>query len=113
MATKKNRVHRGLIRRISEAIEGQYDPERIVLFGSYATGRATKDSDIDLLIVKRTPLPFYKRLAEVRKLVSAVRKGAPFDPIVVTPDELTRRLKLGDRFLEDILDSGTVLYAKA
>ncbi len=41
-------------------------------------------------------MPFYKRLAEVRRLVSSIRRGVPFDPIVVTPEELTRRLAEGD-----------------
>lgn len=83
-----------------------------MLFGSYAEGRQKAESDIDLLIVKRTSQPFYKRLEKVRKIVSPVRVGIPFDPIVVTPQELTARLELGDQFLGDILRSGKTLYAK-
>ncbi len=110
---KKNTARFKLVRRMTRELEAKYHPERIILFGSFAGNQATKDSDVDLLIVKRTSVPFYKRLAEVRKLVSSVRRGVPFDPIVVTPEELSRRLKLGDRFLEGILQSGQVLYAKS
>ena len=104
--------YRKAIRNISRALERDYAPERIVLFGSYAEGRQKAESDIDLLIVKRTSQPFYKRLEKVRKIVSPVRVGIPFDPIVVTPQELTARLELGDQFLGDILRSGKTLYAK-
>ncbi len=104
--------YRKIIQNISQALERNYAPERIVLFGSYASGRQKADSDIDLLIVKKTSQSFYKRLATVRKIVSPMRAGMPFDPIVVTPQELTGRLKLGDQFLEGILRSGETLYAK-
>ncbi|MBI3615928.1 MAG: nucleotidyltransferase domain-containing protein [Candidatus Omnitrophica bacterium] len=108
---RDNRGRQKLIRQIADILKNNYHPERIVLFGSWARGQAGKDSDIDLLIVKQTPLPFYRRLAEVRKLVSSVRQGVPFDPIVMTPEELGRRLRFGDRFLKNILQSGQVLYA--
>ena len=110
---KRDRVRFKFIQRMSQILEEKYRPERIVLFGSFAKGRITRDSDVDLLIVKRTSLPFYQRLVEVRRLVSSARRGIPFDPIVVTPEELSCRIKVGDRFLEDILQSGQVLYAKS
>ncbi len=102
-----------VIQRIREVLKTRYQPERIVLFGSFATGRQKAESDIDLLIVKRTPQTFHQRLATVRQLVSPLRRGIPFDPIVLTPQELSRRLALGDQFLMDILQSGKVLYAKS
>ncbi len=108
----KNDKGRKVAHQISSVLEAEYEPEKVVLFGSFATGSVAKDSDIDLLIVKRTTVPFYKRLSEVRKIVSSVRRGFSFDPIVMTPTELTHRLKMGDRFLKDILRSGKVLYAK-
>jgi len=101
-----------IIRAISRALERDYAPERIVLFGSYAAGKRKTDSDIDLLIVKKTSQPFYRRLTVVRKIVSPMRAGMPFDPIVITPRELAARLELGDQFLGDILRSGKTLYAK-
>jgi len=104
--------YRRVIRQISRALEKEYAPERIVLFGSFASGKQRAESDIDLLIVKRTSQPFYKRLATVRRIVSPMRAGMPFDPIVVTPQELAQRLKIEDQFLGDIIRSGKVLYAK-
>ena len=102
-----------IIQDISRVLERDYAPERIVLFGSYASGKQRAESDIDLLIIKRTTQSFYRRLATVRKIVSPARAGMPFDPIVVTPQELTARLKIGDQFLGNILRSGKTLYAKS
>lgn len=108
----KKEIGRRAIRRMRDVLRTHYEPERIILFGSYATGRQAPESDIDLLIVKRTARLFYQRLAEVRRLVSSYRRGIPFDPIVVTPQELHRRLSRGDQFLASVLRSGKVLYAR-
>lgn len=106
-----NRGARYVIQRVAAVLKERYRPERIVLFGSYASGRPRKDSDIDLLIVKQTSKPFFRRLAEVRRLVSETRRGYPFEPVVITPAELRQRLESGDQFLEEILQTGHLLYA--
>lgn len=109
MRVKKN--VRQVIQRIVEVLKKYYQPEQIILFGSYALGTPAPDSDIDLLIVKTTHQPFFHRLAEVRRLVSDIRRGYAFDPIVLTPTELKRRLAIGDQFFEEIVTKGQVLYA--
>lgn len=109
---KINPKYGRVIRQLSHALEKRYAPERIVLFGSFAMGNPHAESDIDLLIVKKTSQSFHKRLATVRRIVSPLRGGVPFDPIVVTPEELDSRLKMGDQFFAGILQSGKVLYVK-
>ena len=104
---KKHQV----IRRMAAVLQARYRPQQMILFGSYASGNAHKDSDIDLLIVKATNKPFFKRLAEVRALVTDARRGHPFEPVVVTPEELKRRLARGDQFLAQILRTGRRLDA--
>ena len=99
-----------VIRRITEILKRRYRPEQMILFGSYAAGTTHKDSDIDLLVVKTTTKPFFRRLVEVRRLVAEARRGYPFDPVVLTPVELKHRLAIGDQFLRDILQHGRVLY---
>ncbi|MFA5781386.1 MAG: nucleotidyltransferase domain-containing protein, partial [Bacteroidales bacterium] len=58
-----------------QTIISGYSPEKIILFGSFASGNANENSDIDLLIVKKTKEPFYQRLRQVRKLF--VRQPLP------------------------------------
>ena len=99
------------IREIAEKIREGYKPEKIILFGSYAYGNPTEESDIDLLIVKQTKKPFHKRWADVCRLVSDSRKKIAFSPFVITSQELQKRLEMGDQFFEKIIKEGEVLYA--
>lgn len=100
------------VQDLVEHLKGDYNPEIIILFGSYAYGEPDSESDIDLLIVKRTPLPFHKRWVEVCQLVSGDTKGLEFSPFVVTPEELEIRLAMGDQFFKEILARGEILYAR-
>ncbi|MDT8392155.1 MAG: nucleotidyltransferase domain-containing protein [Lentisphaeria bacterium] len=63
-------------------------PEKIILFGSYATGTATEDSDVDLLVVKETPLPFAERTADIQ--LALLKWHIPTDIVVQTPEEFNR-----------------------
>ena len=98
------------IGRIVRRLRATYRPTQVILFGSYAYGHPTRDSDIDLLIIKETGKSFYERMFEVRKLVSGVVRGHPFEPIVMTPRELERRLARGDQFLKEIVTRGKRVY---
>ena len=101
-----------IILDIVEKIKEGYDPQMIMLFGSYAYGKPHEDSDIDLLVVKKTAQRPIDRRVFVRRLVRGLCKGYPFSSIVVTPRELKRRLEIGDQFFEEITSKGKVLYAK-
>jgi predicted nucleotidyltransferase len=83
------------------------NPEKIILFGSYAYGNPGEDSDLDLLVV----LPFegkpiYKSLEILEKLHPTL----PLDLIVRTPEQLATRLALHDFFLQEVVGKGKVLY---
>jgi uncharacterized protein len=98
------------IRKVVRRIALEFHPRRIVLFGSYARGEATEDSDVDLLVV----MPFRDR--PVKKAVEVLlRVNPPFpvDLLVRTPAAVRRRLRMGDDFTRDILEGGTVLYEAA
>jgi len=64
------------------------------------------------LIIKETKKSFFKRLYEVRRIASEDRRGFPFEPVVMTPEEIKERLDIGDQFFEEILSRGKVLYAR-
>jgi uncharacterized protein len=95
------------IKALADSIVEEFCPQQVVLFGSYASGRPTPDSDVDLLII----MPFEGR--SVNKSVEMrlkLRPSFPVDLIVRTPQAVRERLDLGDPFLRDILKTGKVLY---
>ena len=65
-------------------------PEKIILFGSYASGTATESSDIDLLVISRSTLP--RREREVRLTRRLFGSGVPYDLLVLTPEEMEERI---------------------
>lgn len=97
------------IKKISNKLARKYKPEKIFLFGSWAWGKPTKDSDIDLLIIKKTREEFLKRQLRVRKIING---EFPVDLIVKTPEEMQKRIELGDFFYEDIVKKGKLIYEK-
>jgi predicted nucleotidyltransferase len=100
-----------LLREIVQVLVTEYQPESIILFGSYAYGEPDAASDIDLLILKETDKSFPKRWAEVCELAADILETTPFSPLVLTPTELENRRAKGDHFFEEILTKGKVLYA--
>lgn len=99
------------IDQVVERLKSEYHPDCIVLFGSRAYGTPTPESDIDLLIVKETTLPFHRRWAEVYQLVQPLVRGIDFSPIVLTPREVAQRQLARDPFIEEIFARGETLYA--
>jgi len=98
-------------KQIVSKLRAQYDPEKVILFGSSARGNATNDSDIDLLIIKNTNLRFIDRWIAVRKILSDPSRKFAIDTLVMTPLEIAERLSRGDQFIADIIQHGEVLYA--
>jgi predicted nucleotidyltransferase len=97
------------LRRIGKKIKQEYPAERVILFGSHAKGMATKDSDVDLLVVAPTKERFFDRMASVRRLIRDLRDGLPVSPIVLTPEEMEKRRQAGDPFVQEILETGVSL----
>ncbi|MHB8586211.1 MAG: nucleotidyltransferase domain-containing protein [Thermoplasmatota archaeon] len=87
-----------------------YRPERIVLFGSYAYGTPTDDSDVDLLIIKKTRERPFDRALRVRRLLRSTQRRVPMDLIVMTPGEFDQRRSQGDAFLDLIEEQGIVIH---
>lgn len=95
------------IERLGRRIGSEFSAHRVVLFGSYARGVATADSDVDLLVV----LPFEGR--SVNQSVAMrlkLRPAFPVDLVVRTPETVRERLAMGDGFMREILEEGKVLY---
>jgi len=92
-------------------IIADYAPQKVILFGSYAYGDPGPDSDIDLFIVKETSERFIDRWVTVHRILTGLHRFLPVETLVLTPQELENRLAVGDQFILEIMEKGTVLYA--
>lgn len=95
---------------LSERIRATFHPERIVLFGSYAEGNATEESDVDLLVVVETALRPQERYGAVRRLLTDFPAG--FDIVVKTPAEYARSKTTVNHIVYFAEKYGKVLYER-
>ena len=109
---KKGEIQKNIIPSVIEKIAQEYSPEKIVLFGSYAYGNPDDDSDIDLIIIKKTKESSMERWLHVHAVLSEYR-AISISPLVYTPEELQQRLDLKDFFLSKIMQKGKVVYGKS
>lgn len=95
------------IEEFGRRIGAEFRAEKVVLFGSYAEGIATEDSDVDVLVV----LPFEGRSVDQSVAIRMkLRPPFPVDLIVRRPEKIVERLEMGDNFVREILEQGKVLY---
>ncbi len=107
---KTKLVAKETIQTIADRIVQTFAPERIVLFGSYAYGSPTPDSDLDLLVVMESEGTSAWRSTQVAKAVRP-RYISP-SVLVYTPDEIKHRLDIGDPYVRTILQKGQVIYER-
>ena len=102
-----------VIKKITTIIK-QYGVQRIILFGSYAYGNPTEDSDIDLLVIKDIP---EKEIRNFRiKLKKDLWKNlgnisGAFDILIDNEERIKQRIALGDLFYKEIYTQGKTIYA--
>lgn len=108
---RKNAVAKALRQMVDKLVQ-EYQPERVILFGSYAYGRPHEGSDLDLLILKDTSEESYRaEYRRVENVIGDLRHSLPLlDIKIMTPDELRERLELEDDFFLEILQRGIMLY---
>lgn len=82
------------------------NPEKIILFGSYAYGIPTINSDIDLLVIMKTQDSFHQRIQKIRPLLP---KNKAVDLIVLTPEEY-QKTKSNNPLVKEITEKGKVIY---
>lgn len=98
------------IKRVSDLIVKKFRPEKIILFGSFAWGKPSPDSDVDFMIIKKTKEHKHKIQIHLGQILFG--KGVPVDTLVYTPKEIQKRLNLGDFFIRNIIEKGKILYEK-
>jgi uncharacterized protein len=100
-------VDRQKIQAFINEIGRKFQPEKILLFGSYAYGEPSLDSDVDILII----IPFEGRNPEkATEIWLETKPDFPVDVMVRKPEEINHRLELGDPFIHEIFQNGILLY---
>lgn len=98
------------ISEIVRKIASGYNPEKIILFGSYASGTASDDSDIDIFVVKDSELPRPQRTIQLRRMLLGAQ--IPMDLIVYTPNEVENEKDEKYSFVYEVLNSGKTVYER-
>jgi uncharacterized protein len=95
------------IEQLSQAIAQEFNPDKIILFGSYAYGNPQDDSDVDLLVI----LPYKgSRFRKTWEILNKIQPKFAIDLLVRTPVEVEQRLGWNDFFLREIMEKGKVIY---
>jgi len=97
------------IEALSRDIAREFDPERIILFGSHAYGTPQEYSDVDLLVIMPFEGSGFDRSLEI---LDRVGPRFPIDLIVRRPDDTERRYREFDPLIREALDRGCVLYER-
>lgn len=111
--TAIKREFKEAISKITRTLKKEYHPAKIILFGSASREQVNENSDIDMLIIKDTSEPSRERWMTVGKLTRDLDRSIPFEPIILTPQELEIALESGDMFVGEIMKNGRILYDEA
>jgi uncharacterized protein len=101
-------INKREISKYAQVIGREFKPQKVILFGSYARGAATEDSDVDLLVIMDHDKP-----RNIEQAISIrLQSDAPFplDLLVRRPADIAERLANRDGFIVDIFDYGLTLY---
>jgi predicted nucleotidyltransferase len=95
------------IKKFGRQIGEQFHAEKVILFGSYAHGDITADSDVDLLVIGPFKGRNVDKSVEIRM---KLRPQFPVDILIRTPEKVQERVEMGDCFMREILEKGMVIY---
>jgi predicted nucleotidyltransferase len=98
-----------VIRRYARQVAEHFKPDKIILFGSHASGEPHADSDVDILVI----MPARSQINQAVKIRWVLPAPFPMDLLVRTPKTMQRRLEQGNSFLTEIMTQGKVLYENA
>jgi len=96
------------INKLIERIKMCMSPQKIIIFGSYAKGKTTLKSDLDIFIVKETVFPMDKRRDEITHLIS--NSLTPIDVHIYTPEEVEEYSKEPFSFVNSVLKTGEIVF---
>ncbi len=97
------------IKEFGRQIGEQFHAQRVILFGSYAHGNVTVDSDVDLLVIGQFEGRSVNTSVEIRM---KLWPHFPVDILIRSPEKVKQRIEMGDCFMQEIIEKGKVLYIK-
>lgn len=103
-------IEESKIKEVVDRIAKGFNPEKIILFGSYAAGNATEDSDLDLIIVKETNEPVLERGKDIR--FSLMGTKIAYDLLIFTSEEFKNKKSNKYSFLNEALKTSKILYER-
>jgi predicted nucleotidyltransferase len=105
----RRRIPQQAITDAVNQIVRSFQPQRIILFGSYAYGHPRQESDVDLLVVMDTHRTETEQAVHI---CQEIDYHFGLDLIVRTPATMSRWLALGDPFLNEVVSKGKILYER-
>ncbi|NOZ73815.1 MAG: nucleotidyltransferase domain-containing protein [FCB group bacterium] len=99
----------GHIQQVVNQVSQKFDPDKIILFGSQAYGKVTRNSDVDLLVVMNFEGSARRQAATI---LMAIDYHIALDLLVRSKDQISTRIKAGDFFIQEIIEKGIVLYER-
>jgi predicted nucleotidyltransferase len=94
------------IRKFVREVAAKFQPDKIILFGSYASGEMHADSDVDVLVI----MPARNQLSQAAKIHLAIKPPFPLHLLVRTPAEVKWRMTQGDDFIREVMQKGKRMY---
>ena len=104
-----------IIKKIAQRIKSNLNPDKIILFGSYAYGNPRDTSDIDILIVKdldKNEIRKHRILAKRYLKDIMLKNDIDIDVIIDSWERIHERIRIGDLFMKEIIENGQVIYGK-
>lgn len=104
-------MNEDIIQEMVNVIRTRFNPEQVIVFGSWARGEANEDSDIDFLVVMPNEIPNKRSLqVEIRKALRgfAISK----DVIVISKNEIPRYKNFSGLVYKNALEEGKVYYGR-
>ncbi|MEK9138861.1 MAG: nucleotidyltransferase domain-containing protein [Bacteroidota bacterium] len=103
-------ISRKVIRSIVDDIVREIKPHKVILFGSYARGKATPDSDLDIFVVASLRGTSSQRIRRVRGAITS--SGFGLDVVVRSPRQIRKSLSGRNWFVQEVFEQGKVLYER-
>lgn len=105
--TQRKKQLNSELNKITKVLKEKYKPEKIILYGSFASGKVHEWSDLDLVVVKKTNKRFYDRIGEISGLYDH-REAVDF--LVYTPEEFADMARWNYFIRDEVVKKGKILY---